>query len=86
MAAKKPVVKKTKKPAKKMPAMYKGKSTKPGGGGAFMMMKDALMKKGMNPDEAAAITANAGRKKFGAKKFKAMGIAGKKRAAKKGKK
>jgi hypothetical protein len=72
---------KKKVPAK--PKTYKGKSTKPGGGGAFAMMVDALTKKGMSKDRASAIAAAQGRKKYGAKKFTRMGVAGRKRAAKK---
>lgn len=63
----------------KMPKIYKGKSTDIGGGGRFQMMKDALMKKGMSASSAEAITANAGRKKYGKKKFQKMARIGKKR-------
>jgi hypothetical protein len=64
---------------KKMPKTFKGKSTAPGGGGRFAMMESALMKKGMSKDSADAVAANAGRAKYGKKKFAAMGAAGKKR-------
>jgi hypothetical protein len=68
-----------KKSAKK-PATYKGKSTKPGGGGSFAMMSDAMVKKGMSRDRADAIAASAGRKKYGKAKFQKMSAAGRKRA------
>ena len=64
---------------------YKGKSLKPGGGGKFKKMTDALEKKGMSPEKADAIAAAAGRKKYGNKKMQTWAKAGKKRAAKKGK-
>jgi hypothetical protein len=70
-------------PAKKMPKMYKGKSTAPGGGGHFAMVVDALKKSGKSVATAKAIAAAAGRKKYGAKKFAKMAVAGRKRAAKK---
>jgi hypothetical protein len=66
---------------KKTPKTYKGKSTKPGGGGKFMMMTDALMKKGMSKMRAKAIAAAAGRKKYGTKRFSNMAARGRKRAA-----
>lgn len=72
---------KKKTPAKK-PATYKGKSTKPGGGGSFAMMSDALQAKGMSKAKADAITASAGRKKLGKKKFQGFATAGRKRAKK----
>jgi hypothetical protein len=68
---------------KAMPKTYKGKSTKPGGGGQFAMMVDAMTKKGMPKAKAAAITAKTGVKKFGQKKMTQWAVAGKKRAAKK---
>lgn len=67
---------------KAMPKTYKGKSTKLGGGGKFAMMKDALIKKGMSTTSAAAVTASAGMKKYGAAKMNKMAQAGKKRAKK----
>ena len=51
---------------------YKGKSMKPGGGGRFKKMVDDLMKRGKSRKQAEAIAANAGRKKYGAEKFKEM--------------
>jgi hypothetical protein len=72
-----------KKPAKKKPATYKGKSTAPGGGGSFQMAVDALVKKGMPLKRAQAIAASQGRAKYGAKKMSKFAAAGKKRAAKK---
>jgi hypothetical protein len=62
---------------------YKGKSLKPGGGGQFARMVDAIKKTGKSPKAAAAIAAAAGRKKFGKAKFAKMGAVGRKRAAKK---
>ena len=59
---------------------YKGKSLRPGGGGAFARQKDAIMATGKSEKAASAITAAAGRKKYGANKFTAMGIAGRRRA------
>lgn len=57
---------------KKLGKTYKGKSTKPGGGGRFKKMVDDLMKRGKSRKQAEAIAANAGRKKYGAEKFKEM--------------
>jgi hypothetical protein len=54
---------------KALPKTYKGKSTKPGGGGRFAMMKDELMKKGYSEESAEKIAAAVGRKKYGAKKI-----------------
>lgn len=68
--------------AKKMPKTYKGKSTRPGGGGRFAMMEDALMKKGYSKEKADAIAAAAGRKKYGKERFAKMSAAGRKRASK----
>ena len=63
----------------KMPKMYKGKSTKLGGGGRFAMVMAAAKKGGAkNP---AAVAASAGRKKYGQAKMTKMAVAGKKRAA-----
>lgn len=67
---------------KVIPKTYEGKSTKLGGGGKFAMMKDALMNKGMSADLAAAVTASAGRAKYGAAKMNKMAQAGKNRAKK----
>jgi hypothetical protein len=73
----------TKKKAAKAskPKTYKGKSMKVGGGGQFAKMQDALMAKGMSKDRAGAITAAAGRKKYGKAKFQKMAVIGRKRAA-----
>lgn len=68
---------------KKKPATYKGKSTRPGGGGAFAMMQDAIQKKGVSKARAGAIAAAAGRKKYGKAKFQKMAMAGRKRATRK---
>lgn len=65
---------------------YKGKSLKPGGGGQFARMVDAIKKTGKSDKAAKAIAAVAGRKKHGAKKFARMAATGKKRAARKAKK
>ena len=61
---------------------YKGKSLRKGGGGQFARMKDAIMATGKSAEAAAAITAAAGRKKYGAKEMARMSAAGKKRAKK----
>lgn len=63
---------------------YKGKSMRPGGGGKFAKMVDALKKKGKSAESAKAIAAAAGRKKYGAKKMAKFSAAGRKRAAKRG--
>lgn len=62
---------------------YKGKPMRLGGGGKFAKMKDALMAKGYSAESAGNITASAGRKKLGKKKFQKLATAGRKRAAKK---
>ncbi len=67
----------------KTPATYKGKSTKPGGGGAFAKVVDSMTKKGMSKERASAIAASIGRKKYGAKKMSKWSNTGRKRAAKK---
>ena len=61
---------------------YKGKSLKPGGGGKFAKMVDALKKKGKSTASAKAIAATVGRKKYGAKKMANWAAAGRKRARK----
>jgi len=63
------------------PKTYEGKSLRPGGGGKFERQKDALMRKGMSEDRASAITAAAGRKKYGAEKMAKWASAGRRRAA-----
>ena len=68
---------------RKKPKTYKGKSLKPGGGGAFKMMVDAITAKGVPMQEAKAIAAKRGRAKYGKKRFAKMGAVGRKRAAKK---
>ncbi len=64
------------------PKTYKGKSLAKGGGGRFATMEDALKAKGIPEARAEAITAAAGRKKYGKAEFTRMGTAGRKRAAK----
>ena len=59
---------------------YKGKSMRPGGGGRFAKMEDALQAKGYSKGRADAIAASAGRKKYGKKKFQAYAAAGRRRA------
>ena len=71
---------------KKKAKTYKGKSLKPGGGGQFQKMVDALRKQGKSLAQAKAIAAAAGRKKYGKAKFQKMAATGRKRAAKKRKK
>lgn len=66
---------------KAMPKTYEGKSTKPGGGGRFAMVEDALMRKGKTKEEADAIAAAMGRKKYGAKKMAEYAAKGRKRNA-----
>lgn len=68
---------------KKMPKTYKGKSTKPGGGGRFAKAVDAMEKKGLPASEAKAVAAKQGRAKYGAKKMAQYAAAGRKRASKK---
>jgi hypothetical protein len=68
---------------KPLPKTYKGKSTKPGGGGQFQMAVDAMTKKGMPMMEAKAIAAKEGRAKYGAKQMAEYAAAGRKRAANK---
>lgn len=63
---------------------YEGKSMAKGGGGRFEQMKDAIMRKpGMTEERAAAITAAAGRKKYGKTQFQRMAATGRRRAARK---
>lgn len=62
---------------------YKGKSLRPGGGGQFLRMVDAIVKTGKSTKAAKAIAAAAGRKKYGKAKFQKMATTGKKRASKK---
>lgn len=64
-----------------MPAKYKGKSTKPGGGGRFKKLTDKLKRKGKTKKQAAAIAAKIGRAKYGKAKMKKWAKAGAKRAA-----
>lgn len=64
---------------KALPKTYKGKSTKPGGGGRFAKMKDELMQKGYSEESAERITAWRGRKKWGAKKMAQFSAQGRKR-------
>lgn len=66
-------------------AAYRGKSLRPGGGGQFARMEDALMASGKSKEAAGAIAASKGRAKYGKAKFQAMAAAGKKRAQYKGK-
>lgn len=62
---------------------YKGKSLRKGGGGRFARQSDAIVAEGLSRDRADAIAAAAGRKKYGKAEFARMGLAGRKRAAKK---
>lgn len=69
---------------KAKPKTYKGKSLKPGGGGQFAKMVDAMVKgRGMSKAQAEAMAATMGRKKYGKKKFQQMAATGRKRAARK---
>jgi hypothetical protein len=56
---------------------------KPGGGGRFSALVDKLEGEGKGEDEAEAVAANAGKKKYGAKKMASWAKAGKKKSAKK---
>lgn len=60
---------------------YKGKSMAPGGGGRFAKGQDALESKGMSKQEAGAIMAKAGRRKYGAKRMAGWSAAGRARSA-----
>jgi hypothetical protein len=66
--------------SKKKAKTYKGKSMKPGGGGRFAKMVDALKKKGKSAKAAKAIAAAAGRKKYGAKRMAGFAAKGRKRS------
>lgn len=66
------------------PKTYQGKPLRKGGGGQFEKMKDAIMKTGKSEEAAAAVTAAAGRKKYGKAEFQKMAAAGRIRAGKKG--
>jgi hypothetical protein len=68
---------------KPLPKTYKGKSTKPGGGGQFQMAVDAMTKKGMPKAEAQAIAAKEGRAKYGKEQFQKFAAEGRKQAANK---
>jgi hypothetical protein len=59
----------------KMPKMYKGKSTKLGGGGRFAKLEDSLKGKVSNP---GAVAASIGRKKLGKAKFQKLAAKSKK--------
>ena len=59
-----------------MPKTYKGKSTRPGGGGHFLMVVDALMKQGKTEEQAKAIAAAQGRVKYGGPRFQKMAATG----------
>lgn len=59
-----------------------GKSMKPGGGGRFAKMEEAIERTGKSEASAKAIAASAGRAKYGKKKFQAMAAKGRARAAK----
>jgi len=61
---------------------YKGKSLRPGGGGKFAKMVDALKKKGKTTEQAKAIAAAAGRKKYGKAKMTKWAAQGRKRKRK----
>ncbi len=61
---------------------YKGKSMRPGGGGKFAQMVDAMVKQGKTVTAAKAIAAAAGRKKYGKRKMAKFAAQGRKRAAK----
>ena len=58
---------------------YKGKSMKLGGGGRFAKMVDTLVKEGKSREQAKAIAAAVGRKKYGKEKFQKMAAKGRKK-------
>jgi hypothetical protein len=61
---------------------YKGKSLRPGGGGRFARLKDAMMsQEGYSENRASAIAAAVGRRKYGKRRFAEMAAAGRRRAA-----
>lgn len=55
-----------------------GRRSKRGASGRFAALKAKLMMKGFNSDNADAIAASAGRKKYGKAKFQQMAEDGKK--------
>lgn len=59
---------------------YKGKSTKPGGGGRFSKLVDKLKGEGKSEDAAKGIAAAAGRAKYGASKMQKWSASGRKRS------
>ncbi len=67
---------------KPKPAVYKGKSTRPGGGESFAMKVDAMVREGKSKESAEAIAASMGRKKYGAKQMAKWSAQGRKRARK----
>ena len=87
IVAKKPMPVAPKKPGHMpggpMPKIYKGKSTKPGGGGHFLMVVDALMKEGMTEERAKAVAAAQGRAKYGKERFQKMAATGLRRSIRK---
>lgn len=77
------VVRKKRKKSKAKAKTYKGKSTRPGGGGNFAKLVDELKAKGYSDDRARRVAAAAGRKKYGAKQMARWSAKGRKRAAQK---
>lgn len=65
---------------------YRGKSLRPGMGGHFARMVDALRAKGKSKAAAEGIAAEQGRRKYGAAKMASYAAAGRRRAAMKRKK
>jgi len=55
---------------------------RPGGGGRFKKMEGALERKGYSRASAGAITASAGRKKYGQEQMTKWSVAGRKRHSK----
>ncbi len=60
---------------------YKGKSLRPGGGGQFQKMVDAMVARGHSKESARRIAAAHGMKKYGKARMMAMARAGRRRAA-----
>ena len=65
-------------------ATYKGKSTKPGGGGRFAKLVDELRARGYSEKRARAVAAAVGRRKYGSKKMAQWAAQGRKRRSRKG--
>lgn len=65
-----------------MAGTYKGKSLAPGGGGRFAKLVDKLKARGFRAEQARAIAASIGRRKYGAKQMAKWSAQGRKRSKK----